>query len=361
MCHRMTRLNVILIAIIAMLATIIIVPILGIMLLVGAIGSSMAGADTHPEKPIYTHLRGNPESENKILVVPIHGIILDNVAPNSPTDWFSYIAATYGYEVKQILQDAAYDPSVRGVVLEIKSPGGTINGSKAISDGIDFYRKETNNPVIAHIEGTGASGAYWVATSANAIIVDYGSLLGSIGVITGPFKYYDDVVAESGSFSTVQTIGGIETSYIYAGKYKNFGTPYEEMPGEAREIFQQGVNREYDLFVKHVAESRNISEERIREEIGGMIYSASQAVDLKLADKAGSRESAYRDVAKRAELSESDYQLVTIERSLSFFESMFGVHLQTIFRNGEQQSPIKPCVMCNQLLFLHGDPAMYMK
>jgi protease IV len=113
------------------------------------------------------------------------------------------------------------DLSLHGVVLEINSPGGAICGARAIADDVSYYRSKAKKPIYAHVEGL---AAYWAASAADKVIADYGSDIGSIGVIMGPFKYYNTVVNEdSGLFDGgVITQNGIESVSITAGKPKDW-------------------------------------------------------------------------------------------------------------------------------------------
>ena len=100
----------------------------------------------------YTYIAGNQDSTNKVLYIPITGEILTAEDKNDPLSFLFY-GFTFGYSVKEELMKASKDPEIKGIILGIDSPGGTVTGSKAIFDGVEYYKNKTGNPVVAHISG----------------------------------------------------------------------------------------------------------------------------------------------------------------------------------------------------------------
>jgi protease-4 len=110
--------------------------------------------------------------------------------------WGSYTA-----QVRQAMDEAADDPAIRAVVLEISSPGGEVTASEDLY--FEVLRLRESKPVIAAVNEMAASGAYYMASAADRIYAKPGSMVGNIGVIsilpepdfvdemlftTGPFK-----------------------------------------------------------------------------------------------------------------------------------------------------------------------------
>lgn len=250
------------------------------------------------------YIYGNTDSTNTFLSVKVTGTIVGD------SDDTGAIAAdeqyTSGYDVKQELYDAAKDDSINGVILEINSPGGTIYGAHAIADGVAYYKKKTHHPVIAYIQGSGTSGAYWAAVSTDKIVADYGSDVGSVGVIQGPFEYYDTPVSDG----NVVTQNGIQTVTITAGTSKDVGNPYRKLTAAETAVLQQSVNNDYAMFVKYVSERRGIPEDTIRTKIGAMPYDTTTALSYKLIDQTGGKQDAYDLLAKEAHVSLDDYQVI---------------------------------------------------
>lgn len=312
------------------------------------ISASTAADPAVAQQPDYKHVYGN--GQQQLLSIKIDGIIVGNETEDLPgffTD--GYVS---GYEIKKRLIQAASDDTINGVVLEINSPGGTIYGSHAIADGVAFYKDKTDKPVYAHIQGTGASGAYWAAVAADEVVADFGSEIGSIGVVVGPFQHYDKVLAEDGGLLSggVVTQNGIETTYITAGKSKDMGNPYRKLTDAEVASLQKSVNNEYDNFVRYVASQRGISSDTIRNQIGAMIYDNKTAADYKLIDKTASREDVYHELADKAGIKD-DFKVVREETMPGFLEAMFGV----ITNRQPKQVEFDACTLTGTKLAYHGN------
>ncbi len=295
------------------------VSLLLLIILFAAIAAAGATADPYQ----FSFHQGDADSQNKLASIKIDGLILgERDKTGTFFELFSEYGVTYGYEVQEKLEYLADQDDVAGVILEIHSPGGTIFGTKAIIDGIDRYRNQTGKPVIAYIGSMAASGGYWVAAGADEIVADSGTMIGSIGVISGPFKYYDGVMSEQASSfgPEVVTTGGITTEYISAGNFKDLGNPYREMQPQERRVLQQSVNNEYAKFVEFVSKQRDISEQQIRAEIGALIYDETQAVALGLIDSQSNRYDAYSRLAEKAGFHGENFQILQEKGVQSFFE-----------------------------------------
>lgn len=301
----------------------------------------------------YATTYGETTSANKILTIAIKGPIL-NEGSSQSFDIFGggYV---YGYEIKRQLIEAAEDSSIKAVMLEIDSPGGTITGSQAISDGVAYYKEKTNNPVYAHIMGVGASGGYWSAASADKIFADNGSLIGSIGVIFGPFKYYQDVTGELSGLEAVTTEGGIETYYITSGYYKDFGNPYRPMSGQEMQSMQADTDLSYEKFVSFVSQSRNITTEKIKNVIKALPYGEQKSLELGLIDKIADEGAAYYELAEAAGISE-DYQVVEQEIDVDFWSMLFYGKLLNASTSEVKMDYCKE--LCGKMLYLYGDPQL---
>lgn len=297
-------------------------------------------------------------SNNKILVVKISGIIL-NDTDSSPINSLASSGVTYGYEIQRELMDAAEDSSIKAVVIDVDSPGGTVVGSNAIAEGIEYYKDKTGNPVIGFGSGQVASGGYWVIAPSDEIIVDLGSSVGSIGVISAQLTYYDTLLAE-GQFlgSSVETKNGIERYYITAGKGKDLGNPMRKPTEEELELLQDQANRVYDDFIEHVTSYREaLTSDQIRNELGAYVYDTEMAVEVGLADRAGGRLEAIKAAAAAANLGD-DYSLETVPQTeYDFFSSLLGITSQ--LANPQASSTVAQSPGCNLMqqgvIAYHGD------
>jgi len=302
----------------------------------------------------YTYVMGNKESENKILAVYIDQPILTSSQDYSDDIVSSLLVGQYvfGYRIKDQLMEAASDSTIKGIVFFINSPGGTVVGSRAIAEGISYYREHTKKPVYAYVEDMAASGAYWAAAATDKIYAEQGSLTGSIGVLMGPFEYYDKLVTLGG----VGTENGISISYITGGKYKDLGNPTKKISEEELAVLQKGIDNEYTVFIDHVAKNRKISTTSIRDEVRALIYGAAEAKRLGLIDVIGSREEVLADISNVAGVS-SDYKVVKIGTHTSLFGGFFASFNKKTTQTAT--APARVCALCEKYLYLFGNPLDY--
>lgn len=295
-----------------------------------------------------SYVSGNMFSENTILAIDIKGTILTEKVDNQSIlfDMSDYI---YGYSIKKIIEDAAQDPSIKAIMLEVDSPGGTVTGSKVIGDAILDYKTKTGNPVYAHIVGIAASGGYWVAASADKVFADDGTLIGNIGVIAGPFKYYKEVMAETDGLSLISTKGGVDTYYFTAGGNKDFGNSYREMTKEEKAVVDESLAYSYDQFVNYISDRRNITAEVIKNDIKALPYGEKQALDKKLIDSISSKDMAYEELIKK--LGVSEYKIVKLKTLRGFWNSI----LSSQFNKTELKKPEKTELLKNKVLYYFGD------
>ncbi len=331
-----------------------------IILVIVVLAAMSAGAASDPSNTSKFAERtveyGDEDAEKTFLAINVNGVILGERSGISELGSLFEEGLTYGYEVKEHLMEAAEDEDLSGVILIVDSPGGTIFGSQAIADGVSYYRDKTNKPIITYVAGMAASGGYWTAVSTDHIIADHGTAVGSIGVIFGPFKYYDKVISEDGGafVGGVVTENGVETTYITAGKSKDIGNPYRKVTPEELAKLQVSVDDSYTEFVKMVSLHRSISDATIREEIGAMIYGEKQAVELKLIDAVGNKHDAFNALAAKAGVKEGEYKIVRETPENDVFGALFGAALHS---KSQQQVASPLCALHSQILAYHGSVA----
>ena len=176
---------------------------------------------------------------------------------------------------------------VPAVVLDVDSPGG----SAAASDDmfLALERLAAKKPLVAHIRGTGASGAYLAAMAAHRIVANPTAIVGSIGVITiGPRlrRLLEQV--------------GVGVSVTKAGRLKDLGAPWRDETDEERRKEQELVDAYYTAFVARVANGRKLPEDRARELATGEVWLGERARELGLVDEIGDIERAVEVAAEMA-------------------------------------------------------------
>lgn len=179
------------------------------------------------------------------------------------------------------------DGRVPAVVLDIDSPGGSAAASDYLY--VALTRLAKAKPLVAHVRGTGASGAYLAAMAARQIVVAPASLVGSIGVISaGP------------RVPALLDRLGVHVEEHRAGRLKGMGAPWREETDEESTTEQRLVDAFYDVFVDRVVEGRHLDRERVKELATGEVWLGRQAVELGLADRVGDLDDAIEVVAKLA-------------------------------------------------------------
>lgn len=259
----------------------------------------------------FRYIDGDEDSDNYLLELRINGPILNN--PSSSGFFGLDTSVTYAYQMQDLLEEVAEDDRIQGLFLRLSTPGGTVVGSNVLYEALVDYKEATGNPIYAYIEGLSASGGVWTMVAADQILAAPGSIVGSIGVIGPTLVYFNNPVAVDGGLlgGGVTTQDGIQQFVISAGKGKDLGNPFRQPTEEELQVLRENINSEYDNFVAHVSETREIPEETIRQEMGAYIFGTEQAEQYQLIDDTVGRPEAIAALADALELGE-DYQLVRI-------------------------------------------------
>ena len=178
----------------------------------------------------------------------------------------------------------------KAVIISIDSPGGTVAGSESLYSGI--RRLAEKKPVVAVIEGIGASGAYITAMGAERIFAPRSAIVGSIGVI---FQYPN--VAE-----LLKRIG-VAVEEVKSTPLKAAPNGYEPTSPEAKAAIRSLVEDSYDWFKGLVRERRSLDEIKLKTAADGRVFTAAQALPLKLIDEIGDERAAREWLAKNKNVS----------------------------------------------------------
>jgi protease-4 len=287
-------------------------------------------------------VKGNKESENKILEIPINGPIYTQSSDNNISQYLMLEDIVFGYKIKKLIDKASLDSNIKGIVLTINSPGGTIPGAQAIAKSIKNYQKTTNQPVFAHIYDICASGAYWIASTCDYIVAENGSLVGNIGVIAGPFVYYDKVLEDG---TGIVTQNGVDFTMLTAGEHKDVGSPFRKITKEELRFLQSDIDFNYDLFVQTVSSNRNLEKSFVKSTIKAMIYGSNQAQRLGLIDQTGNYDKTIFKILENKNLNINDYQLVKTKTKENFFTNLLSSQLDQ-----KNHSPRASLIKINPLI-----------
>ncbi len=171
----------------------------------------------------------------------------------------------------ELFEKASKD-SIKGVLININSPGGAVPPSIEIAYMIKELKK--SKPVIAYASGTMASGSYYASIYADKIIANPGSIVGSIGVYM--------ITADASEL--IKKVG-IKPSFTHAGKYKLAGIPTRESLPYEKELLQGITDDVYNLFVSDVAKARNLDPKNHTVFANGKIFLAHKAKQVGLIDE----------------------------------------------------------------------------
>ncbi|MDX6380461.1 MAG: protease [Rubrobacteraceae bacterium] len=247
------------------------------LVLIAGYGRQGGGSAVAPETFDEEYVSG--QGADKIAVLPVVGTIGSQQSLPLSTP-----AAT-PTALRNQLRQAAEDRSVKAVVLEINSPGGSVVASDQMHESIREFKQTTNKPVVVSMGETAASGGYYIATAADKVVANESTLTGSLGVI---FSYLN--------FAEAADKLGLKEEVVKSGKFKDIGSPTREPTEEELEILQSLIDESYDGFVKVIVEGRGLPEDQVRKLADGRVYSGLQAKSLGLVDELG-------DLDRAAELS----------------------------------------------------------
>jgi len=239
--------------------------------------------------------------EGTIAIIPVHGAIAYDTA--------GFSDAANPDEIKELIDEANSDPSVKAIVLDINSPGGTPVASEELMEAIN----KSGKPVVSWISDSGTSGAYLAASASDRIVASPSAWVGSIGVIL-------DLTDLSQMYRQM----GINKYAIKAGEYKDMGADYRMITDEERQMLQSMVNEEYDYFIRTVAANRNLSVSYVKNLAEGRIFTGRQALRNRLVDYTGGKDYAVEVAAKLAGV--KNYDTIILEPSgglLKVLSSMF--------------------------------------
>lgn len=205
--------------------------------------------------------------------------------------WWS---STSGYlGIREQVERALLMPNVKAILLNVDSPGGTVDGCKECAD---FLRAAAaKKPIYTYANGTMASAAYWIGSVGRVIAAPSTASVGSIGVRTmhADWSKYDEKT-------------GIKYTYVVSGKYKAVPNPDEPLEGENLAYVQGLIDDTYAIFAADVAENRGLGVEKITA-LEGKVLLAGPAVEAGLIDRIESDIHTFIETIKREEDSLMDY------------------------------------------------------
>ena len=227
---------------------------------------------------------------SRVALVSIEGPIVDSM------------------DVVKEIKEHTTDRSIKAIILRIDSPGGAVGPSQEIYE--EVKKASAEKHIVVSMGSIAASGGYYVASPADMIFANPGTLTGSIGVIM-----------EIPNLEGLMTKIGIRTEVIKSGKHKDMASAFRKMEKADRDILQGVLDTVHEQFIRAVAEGRKLTVDSIRPIADGRIFTGEQAKGLKLVDELGTLEDAIRKAAELAGIS-GEPEVVSKKDKLSFLEML---------------------------------------
>lgn len=180
----------------------------------------------------------------------------------------------------------AEDDNIKGMVLRVNSPGGSVFGSEQIGEALDYFQSK-GKPMAVSMGDYAASGGYWISCCANRIFADPLTITGSIGIF-GLIPNIEGLIKKIG-------LNAALVSTNPEAMFPNLLLPLNSHQLAGMQVMVEGG---YDQFVKRVAKGRKMSEEKVRRIGEGRVWDAVTAMKIGLVDQLGSLEDAIEWVAE---------------------------------------------------------------
>jgi protease-4 len=232
-------------------------------------------------------------ARTKIAMINVQGIIHGELAN----------------DVYNQLEAARNDSHVKGIIVRVNSPGGTISASDQIYKEISNFREKQRKPVVAFMQGVAASGGYYTSVACDKIIAEPTTITGSIGVISW-YLVVRELLEDKLGVIPVTIKSGLKKDWP-----SSFRAPTEE---EIQYIQDKLITPSLDRFVEVVAEGRknSLSKDEVRRLADGSIFGAQEALEEKLIDKIGYQDEAIKLVKSMAGI--RDARIVQYSKPFSF-------------------------------------------
>jgi protease-4 len=255
----------------------------GLLVLLLTAGCSLISIDLTPRiKPLEERtVEGSGPS--KILLTDLSGFLSEEGASPAVIIGAPPPRVPLLVRFREELKKAEKDRNVKALVVRINSAGGTVTASDIMFKELDMFKRTAKIPVVAVMMDVAASGGYYVALAADTIIAHPTTVTGSIGVI----------MVTLNAEGLMQKLG-LAAATIKSGDRKDMGSPFRALTEDERKIYQGVIDALHGQFVARLVDARRLPLDTARTIADGRVYTAQQALELKLVDRVGYMDDALR-------------------------------------------------------------------
>ena len=249
------------------------------------------------------------DPQARIAVIYAVGTIVSGRSAFDPVNGPLVGSDTVVEQIRRVRDDG----SVRAIVLRIDSPGGSSVASDVIWRELMITRdQDPSRPLVASMGDLAASGGYYIAMPAQAIVAQPATLTGSIGVFMGKFV----VAGTAGKL-------GVTTETVTAGANADIYSPFAPFSPAQREQLGRYMQAFYDNFVDKAAQSRKTTPERMHAVAQGRVWTGRQAREQGLVDELGGLQVAVALAKERAGIAaDEDVELVVYPPRRTLYEAL---------------------------------------
>jgi protease-4 len=209
--------------------------------------------------------------------IKIDGPIMRGISPPSLQGSSTAGANT----IASAIEDAAKNPSIKGMIIRINSPGGSPVASETIRHAIIKTREVAEIPVIISLGEVAASGGYWVATGGDKIVSLPASITGSIGVFAGKLVVKDGL----------QKLG-VNIDGVSKGENADIWSPADDFDTEGRQRINAVLDHTYQNFLSRVRKARGLTDDQLQQATEGRVFAGRRSLEVGLVDAIGGMEKA---------------------------------------------------------------------
>lgn len=324
--------------------------IIGICLgfMVFAILINLVSSDTSDSRltPIYTEeILPNAKGERSVVSSSAPVILQINITGIIGTEELD--TKTVRQQLVESREGSYKNDRVKGLLLYIDSPGGTVVDAAGIFDVIMSYKEKYKVPVYAFVDGLCASGGMYVALAADKVFASDVSLIGSVGVIAPSFINVAKLLEKI----------GVDTLTISAGKDKDAMNPLRPWKNGEQDNYVDIINYYYNDFVKLVTTHRpTLTLEKLTKDYGARIFPAAIALQHGYIDVSGADiHTTLTELLKHVGIADDNYQFIRLE-SKAWWKGLIGAESPLFTGKVKHElslSPAMDLLMQNKFLYLY--------